>query len=421
MFQVLLHLVAAIQYTDKTVFHPGAGAPLGSVFGNILSGIVSEYADWKWIFGITAILAAIISVAGFYLIPAPASSKSSTSAPNRTLRQCASEVAAKLPLIDWIGGFLITVGLITLLLALTEGNAVGWSTPWIPALIVVSVLIIGIFVVWQWHLERQMIAAQDSGVWKRPPLMKVSIFRNLRFSAAMVIMCVFFASFNNFLIYATYYYQDFQGHSPLQTTLRFLPTGIGGIMVSFAVAFLLSRVPTTFLLICGTLSVSVSCLLFAAPIPPTTSYFAFGLWAMTLAVIGADTTWPCMTLFTSQALPAEDQATGGALINAVSQIGRAIGLAIATAVQTAVTASENGVKVEDVGPIKAWDPASLSGLRAANWLSFGFGIASLILVILAFRSMDVIGRSAPPVSRGGEEGMMNDSADVHIEQREKTG
>ncbi|OAA71602.1 efflux protein [Cordyceps fumosorosea ARSEF 2679] len=376
----------------------GAGAPLGSIFGSILSGVIAQYASWKWVFGCMAIMAAAISVAGFALVPHDPALPKLAGGEEDT-------IAARLRLVDWIGGALITVALFALLFALTEGNVVGWQTAWVGCLIVISVLLLVAFFFWQRHLEKRQRQGLGGG---RPPLMKVSMFRSRQFTAVMAIMCLFFASFNNFLVFATYYYQDYLGYDPLQTMLRFLPTGVGGIFVSFAVAFLLSRVPTAFMLICGTLSVSISNLLFAVPIPVTTSYFAWGMWAMLLSVVGADLTWPCLTFFTSQALPAEDQAIGGALINAVGQMGRAIGLAIATAVQTAVLAKQRGVSVEAVGPVREMDAASLASIRIASWFNFAIGIASLVIVCIAFRKMEVIGRIAPKApSSDGEEGVKN--------------
>ena len=44
---------------------------------------------------------------------------------------------------------------------------------------------------------------------------------------------------------------------------------------------------------------------------------------MILSVIGADMTWPSLTLFVSKSVPREDQALGGALINACGQIDQA--------------------------------------------------------------------------------------------------
>lgn len=376
-----------------------AGAPLGSVFGNLLGGLIASYADWTWVFWALAIIAACITIAGVFVIPPPPT----------TLRARGVKIKAT---VDWVGAVLITVGLILLLFALTQGNVVGWSTPWIPVLIVVAVILITLFVFWQRHLEK---------TGKQTPLMKVSVFRNPRFSAAMAIMALFFGCFNGYLIFVTYYFQDYQDLSPIQTTLRFIPTGVVGILTAGVVGKLIGIVPTYMLLLFGNLACSIACLLFAVPIPPaTTSYFAYGLPAMVLSVFGADTAWPCLTLFTSSALPQADQAMGGALVNAVGQIGRAIGLAIGTAVQTAVMANARGTSVSQSGGLVAWDDPTLKGLQAAQYLNFAFGATCLCVVAVAFRGTGIIGKAgvrkkadAPATGTasgrgGGEEGVMDE-------------
>lgn len=347
-----------------------AGAPLGSIFGNLLGGVIANYLHWTWVLWVLAILAALVTVAGIFIIPPPPT----------TLKAQGATITGT---VDWVGAVLITVGSMLLLFALTEGNVVGWSTPWVPVLIVVAVLLITLFVFWQHRLEKR---------GEQTPLMKVSIFTNRRFSAAMVIMCFFFASFNSYLIFTTYFFQDFQGLSPIQTTLRFIPTGVVGVLTAAVCGKLLALVPTNYLLAFGNTANSISCLLFALPIPPTTSYFAYGLPAMVLSVLGADTSWPCLTLFTSQSLPQADQAMGGALVNAVGQLGRALGLAVGTAVQTAVMAGARGVDVEDSGPLAVGDGPTLRGLRAAQWTNFGIGATSLGVVLVAFRGAGVIGK-----------------------------
>lgn len=98
--------------------------------------------------------------------------------------------------VDWIGGTLITVGLIILLFALSEGNVVGWSIPWVPTLIVISLLIVFAFGYWQHYLETKT---------QRRPLMKMSIFKNRKFLWANVVMALFFSSFNNFLVVSSQY------------------------------------------------------------------------------------------------------------------------------------------------------------------------------------------------------------------------
>ncbi|RYP68558.1 hypothetical protein DL770_008423 [Monosporascus sp. CRB-9-2] len=366
-----------------------AGAPLGSVFGNLIAGIIASYANWRWVFGATGGLAIAVTAAGIFCIPpAPpgaVSSKKST--------------ASLLKDIDWIGGFLVTAGLLAFMFALTQGNVVGWSTVWIYMLIVIAVLLLGIFVAWQWYQERHTT---------RAPLMKVSMFKNRRFSAALAIMGTFFGYFNDFIVLATFFWQDFQGLSALQTTLRFIPTGATGFIVAFIMSHLVSRLPTWMLLLFGNFTASVSCLLFSIPIPPDTSYFAFGFPAMILSVIGADISWPCLTLFTSKSLPQADQAMGGALINAMGQIGRSIGLAITTAIQTGVMASQRGLPVEQSGGIQAWEPASLAGLRTGNWFNFGLGVFCMALVAISFRGTGIVGKIEKPVRSDGEEGIINE-------------
>lgn len=346
-----------------------AGAPLGSVFGNLISGFIAAFANWRWVFGATGGLAIAVTLAGIVFIPPPLTTKKSS--------------FASLKSVDWIGGALVTVSILALLFALTEGNIVGWNTIWIYMLIVISVLLLGIFVAWQWYQEKHMTSK---------PLMKVSMFKNARFSAAMVIMALFFAAFNDLIVSATFIFQDYQALGALQTTYRFIPTGASGVITAFVVSHLISRIPTWMLLLFGNLSVSVSCLLFSIPIPPDTSYFAYGFPAFILSVIGADITWPTLTLFTSKSLPQDDQALGGALINSMGQIGRAIGLAITTAIQTAVMARDRGVPVEASGKILPWEPASLAGLRAGIWFNFALALCCAVVVTVYFRGTGIVGK-----------------------------
>jgi predicted MFS family arabinose efflux permease len=362
-----------------------AGAPLGAVFGNLLGGFIASYANWKWVFGACAGVAIAVTAAGVFFIPPPPPSEVAIRKQNVSLARS----------VDWLGGFLITAGLLALLFALTEGNVVGWHTVWIYMLMVIALLLIGMFATWQWYQEKHTT---------RPPLMKVSVFRSGIFSMAMLLMALFFATFNDWIIFVTFFFQDYQGLSPLQTTLRFIATGVFGVVVAFVVSLLSSKVPTYILLIIGNVTMGLACLLFAVPIPSNTSYFAFGLPAMLLAVTGADITWPCLTLFTSKSLPPEDQALGGALINASGQIGRSIGLAITTALQTSIMARERGVPVEHAGKVLPWDGPSLTGLRVGNWFNVAIAFFCVILVGFTFRGTGIVGKieKSPERTRAGE-------------------
>ncbi|THW00757.1 drug resistance protein [Aureobasidium pullulans] len=320
-----------------------SGAPMGSIMGNLLGGLVAQYGSWRWIFWILSIMAFIVTAAGYFIVP-------------KLPPQPASDVKSS---IDWIGAFLVTVGVLVLLFAMAEGNVVGWSRPYIPVLIVLSVLFIVTFVFWQLYLEQRS---------ERQPLMKVTMFKRTRVSAAMLAMAVFFSAFNNYLIFSTYFYQEYLGLSAIQTTVRFVPTGVVGILTILVTSRALARVPINILLMWGMACVGLANLLMAVPIPPTETYWAYGFPAMCLAVFGADTLFPALLVLVAHNLPPEDQALGGGLINALGQIGRAVGLAIGTAIQVAVQSSREGSNVVDIDG-NVGDHAYLQGLHAAQWLN----------------------------------------------------
>jgi hypothetical protein len=163
--------------------------------------------------------------------------------------------------------------------------------------------------------------------------------------------------------------------------------------VALITGSLLSRVRGNYILMFGTSCVAVSGLLFAVPIPPSTSYFAYCFPAMIFSVFGADSVYPALTLFTAQSLPQEDQSLGGALINVASHLGRAIGLAIATALETAVIAGAKGVTVTEVGnaSLKPGDPALLKGLHAVAWFDVGLAMGACVIAGLAFRGVGKLG------------------------------
>jgi hypothetical protein len=149
-------------------------------------------------------IACLVTIAGHFLIPLPVLHPSEFDIKNA---------------VDWIGGMIVTVALFILLFALTEGNIVGWSRPYIGAIIAVSVALLVLFVTWQLYLEKKTA---------RRPLIKMSLYSNSRVVAAQITMALFFTSFFSYLVFATFWFQDYKGLSKLQTMFRFLPTGPAG-------------------------------------------------------------------------------------------------------------------------------------------------------------------------------------------------
>ncbi|KAK0105685.1 hypothetical protein ONS95_004212 [Cadophora gregata] len=183
-----------------------AAASLGSILGNIAGGVIGGYLSWKWVFWIPSIPAVLITMIAFVLIPAPESPAQDARGSTRSS-------------IDWIGAAMVSTALLLLLVGIAQANVVGWTAPWILTIVGVSLLLMVFFIFWQHHLEIDP---------QRQPLMRVSMFKDFQFSAMFIVIFCFYGSFNSFLIFATFFYQDYLGLGVLDTTLRFVPAGVTG-------------------------------------------------------------------------------------------------------------------------------------------------------------------------------------------------
>ncbi|KAH8816390.1 major facilitator superfamily-domain-containing protein [Xylogone sp. PMI_703] len=340
-----------------------AGAPVGQIFGNLVAGIFSQFTSWKVAFYVMAGAALAIGANGLYVIPR-----------ENPPQQVISKITLVMN-IDWLGAFLFTSGLLLLLTGLSEGASAGWKTSYVIAMVVVSVLLLTLFSLWEYHLEQKTA---------REPLMKLSTFRHGRFSIAMIIVTVFSSSFTNFLVYTTYYFQQYQGYDAILTAIRYIPLGITGVCASFMSGYLFDRISANHILTFGLSATLIACLLFAAPIPPHTTYWAQGFPAMAIAALGPDTVYPCLGLFTTQALPRKDQSVAGAMFQTVAGIGRSMGLAFAAVIQTAV--QENKAKTG-----MNQHAAYLRALRAVEWFNVGLLGLCLGFTIVGLRNIGKIG------------------------------
>lgn len=189
-----------------------AGFPLGNVTGNVLGGVIAQYLSWRWIFWIMAIASATACAISLFTVPPLPKDIQIKQTPFRErIRLLNSQM-------DWLGLVMSMTVLMFLLVSLTDGNVVGWASPRVLTFLILSVVTFPMYIAWEMYLEKRA---------KRPPLMKMCVFsKSGTYCAAQAIGFLFWASFNNFLVFATYFYQDYHGLNTIQTTLRFLPSGI---------------------------------------------------------------------------------------------------------------------------------------------------------------------------------------------------
>jgi EmrB/QacA subfamily drug resistance transporter len=269
--------------------------------GPLLGGWLTQDVTWRAIFFINVPIAV---VAVFVTLFAAHESRDETAS-----RQ-----------VDYPGIVALTVGLTSLVLALVEGNAWGWGSPGIVALLAAAVVGLVSFAL----IERA----------SRAPIVDFEFFRSRSFVGANIV--AFAISFGMFAVFffLALYMQNILGYGPLATGVRFLPTTIV-IMFAGPFAGRLSdrigpRLPLTF----GLLLVAIS-LAWQSQITVDTS---FGFLVVPFILLGTGMGFT-MSPMSTAAMNAVDRSKAGVASGTLSMtrmVGGTFGVAALGALVAAI-------------------------------------------------------------------------------------
>jgi drug resistance transporter, EmrB/QacA subfamily len=137
-------------------------AALGTALGPSIGGVLVQYLSWNWIFFINVPIGICAVLLGAKVIPASGSGGS-------------------LAGFDRTGALLAFTGLASLLFVVSEGESMGWTSPVILGLSVLTVLLLSAFV-WQ---ECRVA----------DPLLDLSLFKNKNFLAINILLSLVFFSY----------------------------------------------------------------------------------------------------------------------------------------------------------------------------------------------------------------------------------
>ena len=371
---------------QKAIMMMAAAMFVSYPIGPVLGGFLLDHFWWGSVFLINVPVVALAIPAVVFLLP--------------------ESRAASPPSLDAGGIVISSAGLTALTYGFIRAGERGWTDAAALATMIAGVLVLALFVWW----ERFTVARG------RPPLVDLTLFTVPGFRWGTILMtCVTFAMFG-LMFTVPLYFQDVRGATPLAAGVRLLPM-VGGLMAGMALGGRLSS---------GRSSAG------GGTLPPLISAKAavtagFGLMAGGL-VIGAFTTPGSATGFAlawiavmgaglGAALPSamnaavvplteERSASGGALIQAVRQVGATIGVAVlATILSNAYTSrlpglarlpapAADAVRSGVAGGVAvaraASSPALLAEVRTAFiggmdvmlWTCGGIAIASALLALL---------------------------------------
>ena len=213
--------------------------------------------------------------------------------------------------VDIPGIAALTTALTALVFALVEGNAWGWSSPGIIALLAVSVAATVAFVA----IERRAAA----------PVVDFDALRSKQFLGANVV--AFMVSFGMLAMFffLALYMQNILGYSPLEAGIRFLPSTVVIIFVAPVAGRLADRIGPRSLMVAGMVIVAVS-LLWQSRIEVDTSY-AFLAPAFVLMGLGMGMVMSPMSMAAMNAVDRSKAGVASGTLSMFRMVGGTFGVA----------------------------------------------------------------------------------------------
>jgi EmrB/QacA subfamily drug resistance transporter len=289
----------------------GGLAGLGGTLGTVISGVLTDYASWRWIFFVN------LPVAAFALLVVPRLVNESKAV--RTATQGRPDVA---------GAVAVTGGAILLVYGLLRAPEVpSWGSPSVVVPIVLGLLLLVAFVV----IERSI----------GEPLVPKRFFENRTRVTANVATLFFASAFFTYFFLLTLFMQQVLRYSPAKGGVAYLPFGITiGVAIGIGTALMpkLGVKP----LLAGGFIVSAVGMYLTSGIDPHADYAPDILPGMMVLAFGAGVSFAAMGNAALHGVTGQDASLASGVQNAVQQLGGALGLAVLASIALRYAANHHG-------------------------------------------------------------------------------
>jgi predicted MFS family arabinose efflux permease len=290
-------------------------------------------------------------------------------------------------------------GLFLLILALVRGNAEGWGSTLIVALLIGAGVLLALFVA----IERR--AGEEA-------MFDLSLFRKPAFGGASIAAFGLSASMFSMFLYITLYIQNTLGFSPQETGLRFLPLTVVSFFVAPAAGRISRTVPVRALFGVGMTLVGIGLLLMSG-IDADSKWTAL-LPGFILAGAGVGMVNPSLAQAAVGVVTPQRSGMASGINSTFRQVGIATGIAALGAVFQGLLTSKIARVPGEV--LATGNPNLVRGVPRHEYLAaYSDALSSLFLItaIVAFvcgalalaltRQSDFIVHGAPPAEEAAPE------------------
>ncbi|HEX6228789.1 MAG TPA: MFS transporter [Solirubrobacterales bacterium] len=270
---------------------------LALAVGPVLGGFLTEHVSWRAIFYLNIPVAVGAVAAALFAV-----------------RESRDTTVGRQ--VDYPGVAILTAALTALVLALVEGNAWGWGSTEIVALLVGAGIGLVAFVA----VELRVSA----------PMVEFHFFSDRNFLGAVVVaLIVSFAMLGVFFFLALYM-QNILGYSALEAGVRFLPSTLMIVLVAPLAGRAADRIGSRWLIVAGLVIVAASLYIFSG-IAVNSSYGEL-LPGFMLLGIGIALTMSPMTSAAMNAVAVEKAGIASGVLSMFRMVGGSLGVAVTGAI-----------------------------------------------------------------------------------------
>lgn len=312
MWPAILGMTYALLPASKAGLAGGiilGAAGFGNAVGPLLGGLLTDTVGWRWIFFLNLPVAAAAVLIVFLVVPADADRKDHTG-------------------IDYQGMAVLSVALLALLLALDWALDLGWTTPLIIFLFVLSTVALAGFL----FVERR---AGDSA------LVPASVLQNRAFLAAGVATLLNSAIFFAALLYLPQFMAKVLGFNAMGAGAGLLPMMATFMVTSFVAGRLYERFGPKIMVSMGAVFLAAGMFLLSA-ITAATTYQEL-IFGMVILGVGVGLFYSSVTTAAVTALDPSRASLAGAIVYMFQIAGGSIGVGFNTAIVVSSSSMPKGI------------------------------------------------------------------------------